>query len=321
MCSENVVREVPKIDFSALHPDQPGSRGWAEVRAQVAEALRTYGWFEAVYEKVTPELKEKVFGSAVKELFNLPLEAKLRNVSDKPFHGYLGQIPFLRYESLAILHPHEPDAIKAFTDLLWPQGSSDTFCEPVCGFSKLLVELDQMVRMMVLESLGVEKHYDSLMKTNKFLLRLSEYPAPEEDEEKKKMLGLVPHRDKNTLAIVCQNQVDGLDMQTQDGKWIPAVPSPSSVIVIAGDTLRAWTNGQMYSPLHTVNVGGSVTRYSAILFSLPEDELMIEPLPELVDETHPALFKPYTYSEYVRFCFSEGRDAECQLDAYCRIAP
>lgn len=85
--------------------------------------------------------------------------------------------------------------------------------------------------------------------------------------------------------------------------------------------MQAWTNGQMYSPLHTVNVGGSVTRYSAILFSLPEDELMIEPLPELVDETHPALFKPYTYSEYVRFCFSEGRDAECQLDAYCRIAP
>ncbi|KAM0932616.1 hypothetical protein DsansV1_C42g0238201 [Dioscorea sansibarensis] len=47
----------------------------------------------------------------------------------------------------------------------------------VCGFSKLLAELDQMVRRMVLESLGAEKHYDSLMKTNKFLLRLSKYPA------------------------------------------------------------------------------------------------------------------------------------------------
>lgn len=110
--------------------------------------------------------------------------------------------------------------------------------ETVCGLSKLLVELDRMVGRMVLESFGVEKHYDSLMNTNKFMLRVSEYPAPDEDEEKKQLLGLVPHHDKNVITIVCQNQVDGLDIETQDGQWIRAMPSPSSVIIFAGEAIR-----------------------------------------------------------------------------------
>ncbi|KAH7652096.1 Iron/ascorbate family oxidoreductases protein [Dioscorea alata] len=325
MCpdDQHVARVLPKIDFNALHPDRPGCEGWAEVRAQVADAVRTYGCFEAVYNKVTPELKEKVFGSVVKDMFNLPLEAKHRNVSDKPFHGYLGKIPNLMYESLTILHPHQPDGVKAFADLMWPQSTpaTATFCETVCGLSKLLVELDRMVGRMVLESFGVEKHYDSLMNTNKFMLRVSEYPAPDEDEEKKQLLGLVPHHDKNVITIVCQNQVDGLDIETQDGQWIRAMPSPSSVIIFAGEAIRAWTNGRTYSPLHNVKVGGSETRYSTIMFSLPDDNFVIEPLPELVDESHPALFRPYTYGEFVRFCHFEGRDEKCPHDAFCRIAP
>ncbi|KAJ0985625.1 hypothetical protein J5N97_003981 [Dioscorea zingiberensis] len=312
--------QAAKIDFSGLDPASPGSKGWAEVRAQVVDALVSYGWFEAVYDKVRPELKESLFGSAMKELFGLPLDAKLRNISDKPFHGYLGQIPYLSYESLAVAQPHDPHAVKDFADILWPQGRPANICETVSSFSKLLAELDQMVHRMVLESFGAEKHYEPHMKTNKLLLRLSEYPAQLQGDGEKK-IGLVPHRDKNTLAIICQNQVDGLEMETKDGQWVLALPSSTSFIVIAGDTLRAWTNGRIYSPLHSINVGGNVTRYSTILFSMPEDDLVIEPMPELVDESHPSLFKPYAYPDYVGFCMSEeGMKAKNQLDAYCGVA-
>lgn len=105
------------------------------------------------------------------------------------------------------------------------------------SFSKQLAELDEMVMRMVFESLGVEKYLKAQMESTKYLLRVSEYGTPETEEEGKK-LGLIPHRDKNTTAVICQNMVDGLEIETKDGEWYPAAPSPDSFVVIAGDALR-----------------------------------------------------------------------------------
>lgn len=317
-------RRLPRIDFSDVDPANPGTRSWDAVRARVMEAMESYGCFEAVYPRVPSELRDSIFGTAMRELFALPLETKLQNVSDKPFHGYIGQIPYLSYESLAVMDAPFPFGAQSFTSLMWPGGNS-TFCETLQSFSEQVMRLDETIRRMVLESLGVEKHYVAHAEATRFLLRFSEYGAPqggeEEEEKKKKQLGLVPHRDKNTLAIVCQNQVDGLEMETKDGEWITATPSPASFIVIAGDAFRAWTNGGVYSPLHRIVVGGDATRYSAILFSIPKDEAVIQAPPELVDEEHPSLFKPFDYGGYVHFCVSEeGMKAKCQLDAYCGVA-
>ncbi|XP_020242666.1 probable 2-oxoglutarate-dependent dioxygenase AOP1.2 [Asparagus officinalis] len=269
--------KLPKIDFSGVDTGSTGAGAWSVVRDEVMEALTTYGCFEAVYPKLSTELRSSVLDSLIKDLFRLPLETKLRNYSDK--------------------------------------GGG----EKVHAFSKQLAELDQAVIKMVFESMNAEKYYDSQMNSTKYLLRVSEYGPQGEEEEKK--LGLIPHRDKNTTAIICQNQVDGLEIETEDGEWYPAVPSPNSVIVIAGDALRAWTNGRVYSPMHRVVVGGSVMRYSSILFSIPNDDVVIQAPPELIDADHPPLFKPYDYGSYVRYCFTEeGQKANPQLDAFCGLS-
>ncbi|XP_008792974.2 probable 2-oxoglutarate-dependent dioxygenase AOP1 [Phoenix dactylifera] len=310
-------RRLSKIDFSDVNSSNPGTRSWAAVRARVMQAMESDGCFEAVYPRISSELRDSLFGTAMKELFALPLETKLQNICDKPFHGYLGQIPYLSYESLAIMDAPFSYGAQSFTSLMWPSGNS-TFCETVQSFSEQVMELEETVRRMVLESLGVEKYCVAQTESTRFLLRVSEYGAPQGEEEKK--LGLVPHRDKNTLAIVCQNQVDGLEIETKDGEWIPATPSPASFIVIAGDAFRAWTNGRVYSPLHRIVVGGDTTRYSAIIFSIPKDEVVIQAPPELVDEEHPSLFRPFLYNKYVHYCVSEeGMKVKCQLDSYCGV--
>lgn len=107
------------------------------------------------------------------------------------------------------------------------------------AFSVELAELDAMVMRMVFESLGVEEFLKSVVDVTTYSLRLSEYgPPPKGEGEGEKLLGLIPHRDKNTTAIICQNKIDGLEMETKDGKWYPAAPSSDSVIVVAGDALR-----------------------------------------------------------------------------------
>ncbi|URD99656.1 2OG-Fe(II) oxygenase superfamily [Musa troglodytarum] len=180
---------------------------------------------------------------------------------------------------------------------------------------------------MVLESLGVAEHHEELSASTWYLLRFSKYGAvgdcEEEDGERKKA-GYMAHRDVNTLAIVCQlNGVDGLEVDSGDGEWIPAKPgSPTSYFVIAGDAFRAWSDGRATAPLHRGNVDGEDTRYSVILFSVPKDEAVIQAPAELVDDRRPSLFRPFAFGGFLRFCVTEaGMKAKCKLSAYCGRAP
>lgn len=99
-------------------------------------------------------------------------------------------------------------------------------------------ELDQTVRRMILESLGVESYMEEHMGSTNYLLRVMKYKGPQTTETK---LGLNAHTDKNIVTILYQNQVEGLEVQTKDGQWISVKPSPDSFIVMIGDSLYVST--------------------------------------------------------------------------------
>nr|AAT39145.1 unknown protein [Oryza sativa Japonica Group] len=88
--------------------------------------------------------------------------------------------------------------------------------------------------------------------------------------------------DTNWLSIVCQNEVNGNEMQTRDGEWVLVEPSPTSLIVNVGNALR-----------------------------VPN---------ELVDECHPPRFKTHDNDDFIRFCVSEeGARHEDKLKAFCGL--
>ncbi|GKV35774.1 hypothetical protein SLEP1_g43994 [Rubroshorea leprosula] len=62
---------------------------------------------------------------SLEELFNLPLQTKLRNVCEKPFHGYVGQylqVPL--YESMGIDDANVIEKVEELTKILWPEGNA-----------------------------------------------------------------------------------------------------------------------------------------------------------------------------------------------------
>lgn len=312
--------QLPEIYFSGVDPSAPGAGPWAAVRAEVMDALASFGCFDAHYPPLTPELRASLFDGAVQPLFSLPVETKRRNYygPDKPFHGYLGGLPGLdAYESLAIVDGPKAEPVRAFADLMWPESPDGNagFCETVHGAAKRIAELEEMVRRMILEGLGVAKYHESQNESMWHLFRMSEYKAPNAEEKK---VGYGSHQDTNSLSVVCQHEVHGLEVQTRDGEWILVKPSPTSLVVMVGNALRAWTNERLHAPFHRITVAGDVTRYSAILFSVPD--FMIQAPGELVDEDHPSRFKDYYHDDYVRFCVSEeGARHEDKLKAYCGL--
>ncbi|CAN1302872.1 Probable 2-oxoglutarate-dependent dioxygenase AOP1.2 [Linum perenne] len=308
--------KIPFIDFRKAELKQ-GSSEWETLKQQVGKAVEEYGCFEASFDKITVDCRRAVFKS-VEELFDLPLETKLLNTSKRPLHGYVGQFPSIPlYESMGIDHADILENVESLTNTLWPHGNPffRSYAEQLSG-------LDQIVRQMIVERYGLEKYMDEHLNSTILLLRMMKYSPPTTLEQAQE--GLNPHTDKDMITILCQNEVDGLEIQSKSGDWIHFKPShqhqDSSFVVMVGDSLYAWLNGRVHPPVHRVLMSNSVGRYSLGLFVVPKDGYIIQSPEEMVDEEHPRLFKPYDFVDFFKFYDTKaGQKSPDALREFCGI--
>ncbi|TMX01603.1 hypothetical protein EJD97_024152 [Solanum chilense] len=321
MASTKLVK-VPTIDFSNYQDLKPNTPLWESTKIQVFEALQEYGCFEAIYDKVPKEIREETFDMS-KEIFKFPLETKVKNISQKPMHGYMGMIPQLPlYESLCIPDLLNPQSVETFVNIFWPQGNQH-FRNLVKSYSNPLVKLDEMLKRMILENLGLKNHIDELLDPKYFLFRFTHYKGSSitSGDENNKAAGLGGHTDGNFLSFISQNEVNGLQIN-KNGEWIDVNISPNSYVVLAGDSFKAWTNGRLHSPVHRVEMPRGSDRYSIQLFSLSKPGHFIEAPKELVDEEHPLLFKPFEILGLLGYGATEAAYTTPPSDlfkAYCGV--
>ena len=121
------------------------------------------------------------------------------------------------------------------------------------SMSSKMMELNFTVLEMLLESLGVGKHYTSHVENTTAVMRFMKYKIPPiSNDVRDTSVGLVPHTDKSSLTILCQNEVQGLEILTKQGQWV-RVPVPErAVVVFVGDALKAWSNGRLHAVTHRV---------------------------------------------------------------------
>ncbi|KAJ0989642.1 hypothetical protein J5N97_007998 [Dioscorea zingiberensis] len=312
------MTEIRKIDFSGLEMRKAGTEEWIKVRGEVMEALETKGFFEAVYDNVSRETLEELFGPVLKELFALPLDVKMiMNHSDKPYEAYVPRRPGCNFESLKVHDASSDSSISNFAALLWPPNGNTTFCEVAGKYVWEMKELETMVRRMVVEALGVEKQWESFEKSVVYGFKMAEYDAPVNPES---VVTMPTHRDINIMNFIRQQEGQGLEIQTGDGKWL--VASPNSFNVIVGESLQAWSNGRVNAPPHRVKMRNNNEKRHSIQFgSYFKDECIIQAPGELVDQDHPQVYKPFNYANYAKFLFSDGGWAENTdtLKAYCGL--
>lgn len=113
---------LPIIDFTNLNLEA-NTPEWEIVKSQVHKALVEYGCFEATFDKIPLDLRKAIFAS-LEELFDLPLQTKVLNVSKKPYHGYVGQYPMVPlYESMGIDDANVYEKVESMTNILWTGGN------------------------------------------------------------------------------------------------------------------------------------------------------------------------------------------------------
>ncbi|KAF9612985.1 hypothetical protein IFM89_004789 [Coptis chinensis] len=305
--------KIPIMDFS--NEDlKPGSSSWISTRVQVRKALEELGCFEVIYDKVPMEAHQEMFG-AMKDLFKLPVETKIKSVNEVLNYGYIGQdknIP--HHEGIGIGDAAAIENVQSFTNLMWPEGNP-SFCQTVHSYVHRVLNLEQMVKRMVFESFGLEKYVDSSIESTDYLLRLMVY-TPQGSETR----GLPAHTDKCFVTVLHQNQINGLQVLTKEGEWFPLAPSsPKSFIVMIGESFVAWSNGRLHCPRHHVVMNGLDTRYAIAMFSFNKG--IVETPEELVDEEHPLLYKPFHHLDLFRFYFSseKARTERYTIQEYCAV--
>ncbi|KAJ0960480.1 hypothetical protein J5N97_001686 [Dioscorea zingiberensis] len=286
------------------------------------EALETQGFFEAVYDDVSSETLEELFGPVLKELFGVPLDVKMiMNHSDMPYEAYAPRRPGCNFESLKVDDASSDSSLSNFVALLWPPNGNPHFCEVVGTYIGKIRELETMMRMMVVEALGVEKEWESLEKSVVYELRMTEYDAPENQET---MVAMSTHLDINIITILRQQKGQGLEILTKDGKQLFA--PPNSFSVIAGESLKAWSNGRVSTPPHRVKMLNNEKRHTIQFRSHFKNGCIIQAPEKLVDQDYPQVYKPYKYPDYVKFLFSKdgwvlnkwAENADT-LKAYCGV--
>ncbi|CAN4089701.1 unnamed protein product [Withania somnifera] len=305
--------EIPTIDFcnEGLKPNTPL---WEYTKTQVFDALKEHGCFEAIYDKVPNDITEAMFDTT-KEAFEFPL-SKLIEYREKPYHIYEGQIPPVPlYSQVSSADLLLPNSVETFANTFWHDGNPN-YCNVAKSYYKPLLELEDMVKRMVLESLGLKNYIDEFNASNFFLLRFTHFKTSQDEDRIEPGLG--PHTDGSYLTIIKQNQVGLQVVNNRNGEWVEFNTSPNSYVVLSADSFMAWTNNILQSALHKVKVAGDRDRLSIQLFSFPKLDYTIEVPKELVDEQHPLHFKPFKILEYFEYTMSGAKNG-FGLKNFCGI--
>lgn len=146
-------------------------------------------------------------------------------------------------------------------------------------------------------------------------LAMFHYPPNPASKKGQEVWGVGRHTDYGMLTILLQDDVGGLQVETEDGSWIDVPPVPGSFVVNIGDMLEIWTSGAFKAKPHRVKVSPTKHRLSVAMFYEPGFDCVVSPIP--LDKTllpvektvvRPSLPFPIHYGDYV-------------LNKYCGILP
>ncbi|RVX12424.1 1-aminocyclopropane-1-carboxylate oxidase-like 3 [Vitis vinifera] len=130
-------------------------------------------------------------------------------------------------------------------------------------------------------------------------------------------MGLTSHTDPGVLTVVLQNQVGGLQVK-HDGAWLDLNPVPGALVINVGDMLQVMSNDEYKSVEH--RVAGNPCREArvsiAVFFNPGDRDSLFGPLPELISAEKPAVYKSFTFNEFMTRFFTKELDGKSLINFF-----
>ncbi|KAG6543476.1 hypothetical protein Mapa_015146 [Marchantia paleacea] len=319
---------LPVIDISALRDAAKDPASVQKVEREIGDASRNWGFFQVVNHGVPEELMKEVLLQGM-QFFSLPVEMKEKAVFENGTVSQLGYNGRMKGNNFETNTPWTETLSARGTEVeplargVWPEGNP-SMSKPMEEYWRMVDKVGHVIIEALSHHLGVEP---SILKTMlkdpdhdaaesldlpryNSAWRLCNYPScPLADQT----IGLGPHADPNLLTLLQQDEVGGLQVRKGEN-WIDVAPMPGALCINVGDSLQAWSNNSFSSVEHRVRVSEKSNRVSAAYFMAARRDQVIEAPPQLIDDEHPQLYRPFSYGEYLTSIFKKRLIGKSALD-------
>ncbi|KAL2234737.1 UNVERIFIED_CONTAM: Gibberellin 3-beta-dioxygenase 1 [Sesamum indicum] len=236
-----------------------------------------WGVFQAVNHNVPKNLVEEV-ELAGERLFSLPMHRKLmveRTSNGLSGYGVVRISSFFQKsmwcEGFTIVGSPREHALKS-----WPHDYHN-FCDTIEEYQKEMKNLASHLMRLMLESLGVTERKIQI--------------GPWAWLHTQTPLSLTFSIKATPVACRCSEET------VLGGSRCS--PTPEPLVVMIGDLMHILSNGAYLNPLHRAVVNQTRQRFSIVYLHGPPSNVKIGLLQQLVDNDHPPLYRPITWSEYL----------------------
>ena len=304
--------EIPVIDLSSWF--QGNYEEQKKVADEVVSACCTSGFFYIVNHQVPQQLLASVF-EVSRNFFALPIQQK-EKVSFELGNKNRGYIPLggessdpnaKRDEKEAYDFTHKVPADAAGELMMDRISGENLWAEQPANLKPVIeqylekcIELGTTLFQIFAVGLGLERHYfDDKINYPIAQLRMLHYPAQDSSSISEENLGIGKHCDYESLTILAQGEIGGLQVENLQGEWVEAPPIEGAFNVNIGEMLTRWTNGRFKATPHRVINTSGKTRYSVPFFFATNYDVNIKPLDVCVPEGTTPGFEEVLAGEYL----------------------
>jgi isopenicillin N synthase-like dioxygenase len=311
---DGMAGEIPVIDAGRWIAGEAGAL--ETLAAQVRHAQERIGFYFLVNHGVPASLVADTF-AAVARFFALPDEDKLKLRVDEHQIGYIPpKASILRTSGIA--DNRKPDTNEAF-QLMRERGPDDPKVCEGRRFSAMNkwppeetapgLRVQMLAYHAAMEALGRRMlpvyaraldlpadWFAPFFADDAHFINRNAHYAPGEHEEGQ--YGLGAHVDHGFMTFLPMSEVPGLEVMTQDGRWIAVPYVAGGMLVNTGEFLNRWSNGRFIATPHRV-VAPACDRYALTFFYSPADETVCAPPPTCVGPDDPPRYRPVTFLQYL----------------------
>ena len=301
--------DIPVIDVS----DLISGKDTARVAAEIGAACRGVGFFYVTGHGIPKEVTAGLFSEARRFFAAAPETKNAVSIKQSPHNrGYVAM-------GEEILDPDMPADLKECYNIglevaaddpellagvpfrgvnLWPD--LPDWRDNMLDYFDRCWTLGLQLHRAFATDLGLpEDYFEPMLDKPMATLRLLHYP-PQAADAAPGQIGAGEHTDYGNVTILAVDGVAGLEVQTRDGRWVPAPLIEGAFVCNIGDCLMRWSNDIYVSTPHRVTNAGGQERYSAAFFLDPNPDATVACLPTCQSEDQPPRYAPISGADYLK---------------------
>ncbi|XP_038697199.1 1-aminocyclopropane-1-carboxylate oxidase homolog 1-like [Tripterygium wilfordii] len=284
---------IPTVDLSGVDSDKR-----PVLVQQVARACRELGFFQIVNHGIPLKVMENMIG-AIKSFNEQPTEIKSRIYGSKrsvTFGCHIGTLKAASWRDTLHFLPSRSN--------FEPEEIPEICRDEVLEWDNEVKQVGEVLMGLLCEGLGLEKgKFKKMMFLEGRSIVCHYYPYCPQPEL---TFGSKSHTDPSVLTILLQDHVGGLQVK-HNGEWVDVKPVSGALVINVGNILKILTNDEYKSAEHRVlaNSYHEPRASVAVFFNTSIHDDLYGPFEELISTDKPALYQPFTLSDFMKRYITE----------------